>query len=117
MLVMKNAMMGTRLMGMDVTRLVLLNRLMNVLTMVRVWLIPVLNKCGDGVRNGTEECDDGNDIDGDGCGSTCVIEAGYICDGGSVSSRDYCDKCGNGFIEYRINSQYCDDGNNATGDG
>jgi cysteine-rich repeat protein len=27
--------------------------------------------CGDGVRTGTEVCDDGNRIDGDGCSSSC----------------------------------------------
>jgi cysteine-rich repeat protein len=35
--------------------------------------IPV---CGDGVREGAEECDDGNIIPGDGCSATCTIEAG-----------------------------------------
>jgi TonB family protein len=31
--------------------------------------------CGDGARAGTEQCDDGNKVDGDGCSSTCRIEA------------------------------------------
>jgi len=30
--------------------------------------------CGDGVLNLDEECDDGNHIDGDGCGATCAAE-------------------------------------------
>ncbi|HSQ65133.1 MAG TPA: DUF4215 domain-containing protein [Polyangiaceae bacterium] len=30
--------------------------------------------CGDGVRDGTEECDDGNLVDLDGCDSTCHFE-------------------------------------------
>ncbi|RMD84593.1 MAG: DUF4215 domain-containing protein [Candidatus Dadabacteria bacterium] len=30
--------------------------------------------CGDGRIGGTEECDDGNLVDGDGCSSTCLIE-------------------------------------------
>jgi cysteine-rich repeat protein len=31
--------------------------------------------CGDGVIDGAETCDDGNEIDGDGChGTTCTIE-------------------------------------------
>ena len=28
---------------------------------------------------GTEECDDGNQISGDGCSSTCQIEPGWTC--------------------------------------
>ena len=30
--------------------------------------------CGDGIINGSETCDDGNTISGDGCSSTCQIE-------------------------------------------
>jgi len=30
--------------------------------------------CGDGVLQGTEQCDDGNNIDGDGCSATCERE-------------------------------------------
>ncbi|MFH0851828.1 MAG: S-layer homology domain-containing protein [Candidatus Peregrinibacteria bacterium] len=33
----------------------------------------VHNVCGNGVREGAEQCDDGNDEDGDGCSSICVI--------------------------------------------
>lgn len=32
--------------------------------------------CGDGVANGSEECDDGNRADGDGCSATCQLEPG-----------------------------------------
>ncbi len=32
--------------------------------------------CGDGVVDTGEECDDGNTLDGDGCSSTCTVEAG-----------------------------------------
>jgi cysteine-rich repeat protein len=31
-------------------------------------------RCGDGVRDPFEECDDGNREDGDGCSSTCSVE-------------------------------------------
>ena len=31
--------------------------------------------CGDGVRQGGEFCDDGNDLDGDGCSALCGLEA------------------------------------------
>jgi len=38
--------------------------------------------CGDGKKvNVKEECDDGNDLDNDGCSSTCLIEHGYYCSG------------------------------------
>jgi cysteine-rich repeat protein len=35
--------------------------------------------CGDGVWALSEACDDGNSISGDGCSSTCQLEAGYRC--------------------------------------
>ncbi|WP_437276018.1 DUF4215 domain-containing protein [Sorangium sp. So ce375] len=35
--------------------------------------------CGDGVRVGTEECDDGNDADGDTCSSECEIDPEVAC--------------------------------------
>lgn len=28
----------------------------------------------------TEQCDDGDLINGNGCSSTCTIEAGFVCD-------------------------------------
>ncbi|MDX9720543.1 MAG: DUF4215 domain-containing protein [Myxococcota bacterium] len=37
--------------------------------------------CGDGVVEGTETCDDGELLDGDGCSATCEVEAGYRCTG------------------------------------
>ena len=51
--------------------------------------------CGDGRRigaqlGGTEECDDKNTVEGDGCSSACVVEEGYSCVGGSTNSRDVC---------------------------
>ena len=30
--------------------------------------------CGNGITSSTEECDDGNTSDGDGCSSTCLVE-------------------------------------------
>jgi cysteine-rich repeat protein len=35
-------------------------------------LVPV---CGDGIRSGTEQCDDGNLVSGDGCSAVCTVEA------------------------------------------
>jgi cysteine-rich repeat protein len=37
-----------------------------------------LGVCGDGLVLGTEQCDDGNTTDGDGCSSTCTGETGGI---------------------------------------
>ena len=34
----------------------------------------VCNVCGNDALNGGEGCDDGNNIDGDGCSATCVME-------------------------------------------
>jgi hypothetical protein len=35
-------------------------------------------------------CDDGNNVDGDGCSRDCYVEAGYTCVGGSPDSQDNC---------------------------
>jgi cysteine-rich repeat protein len=48
--------------------------------------------CGNGKREGAEGCDDGNNVDGDGCSSTCKIENGLACgnplDGGVGDAGD-----------------------------
>ena len=36
------------------------------------------------------QCDDGNNVNGDGCSSDCRIEANYHCTGGSPNSKDSC---------------------------
>jgi len=58
---------------------------------------PELGRCGDGIldlRRG-EQCDDGNQTGGDGCGAGCLIETPTT--------------CGDGVIDYR-NGEQCDDG-------
>jgi cysteine-rich repeat protein len=35
-------------------------------------------KCGDGVVDGDELCDDGNEINGDGC-TGCRLDDGWTC--------------------------------------
>ena len=37
--------------------------------------------CGDGTVSGTEECDDGDLMSGDGCSATCTVEPGFACTG------------------------------------
>ncbi len=44
--------------------------------------------CGNGTKDGSEQCDDNNNTNGDGCSAGCVIESGFQCSvpGGSSSS-------------------------------
>ncbi|MBU0661272.1 DUF4215 domain-containing protein [Patescibacteria group bacterium] len=97
--------------------------------------------CGDGIHDSfSEECDDGNLINGDGCSATCTIEGripicgdgiidGVIfgieeCDDGNVQDGDGCSAicllegagpiCGNAILEI---GETCDDGNLIDGDG
>jgi cysteine-rich repeat protein len=52
----------------------------------------------------TEECDDGNQNNFDGCNSLCRVEPGFICAGGSTTSEDVCTPiCGDGV---RIDAEY-----------
>ncbi|MGB5810169.1 MAG: DUF4215 domain-containing protein [Polyangiales bacterium] len=67
--------------------------------------------CGDGVVAGTEECDDGNGLDGDGCAGICAVEAGYNCSGSPSIGWPL---CGDGQI---IGTETCDDGNGSDDDG
>ncbi len=87
--------------------------------------------CGDGVVAGHEECDDGNQVPGDGCEPGCiaplvcgngVLQAANNeeCDDGNLLSGDGCDQncvieeCGNGVLQ---TGEECDDGNSVSGDG
>ena len=76
--------------------------------------------CGDGAIFGFEEgisgyCDDGNDIDNDGCSSDCQEECGYSCSGGSASEADLCiTSCGDGVV---AGAEECDDDNSGNLDG
>lgn len=42
---------------------------------VQVALPTRISVCGNGVREGTEQCDDGNTADGDGCSRICILVA------------------------------------------
>ncbi|MCR4312174.1 MAG: DUF4215 domain-containing protein, partial [Candidatus Uhrbacteria bacterium] len=66
--------------------------------------------CGDAVIGSTEDCDDGNLVDGDGCSASCIAE-------GSTSVNAL---CGNDDIAYDATTfagEECDDGNALSGDG
>mgnify|MGYP002778038546 CR=1 FL=1 len=90
-------------------------------------------ECGNGVVEGMEECDDGNQTPNDGCEPGCVnspvcgngeVEVGEVCDDGNTEDGDECSAdcqtatmpqvCGNGTVE---DPEQCDDGNQADGDG
>ncbi len=53
--------------------------------------------CGNGVVEGSEQCDDGNTVDGDGCSATCTTEAGgggaSATNGASLYSSKSCAGC------------------------
>jgi len=67
--------------------------------------------CADGIRAGAEQCDDGNFVNGDGCSSSCQIEAGFNCTGSpSVCST----ACADGI---KAGAEQCDDANFVNGDG
>jgi cysteine-rich repeat protein len=67
--------------------------------------------CGNRTINPGEGCDDGNSVNGDGCSDTCIAERGYHCAGAPSVCAP---GCGNGIV---IGSEQCDDGNNVDGDG
>jgi len=53
------------------------------------WNIPY---CGDGVIDSGEECDDGNNIDGDGCSAECEIEEQEpFCGDGNLDFGETCE--------------------------
>ncbi len=102
-----------------------------LLAMVPGCLVVVDDGCGDGFRDVGEECDDGNNRNGDGCSASCFIEGlcgdgivdrGEECDDGNSVSGDGCSNClfdviatcGDGIVD---TGEECDDGNNVSGDG
>jgi cysteine-rich repeat protein len=71
----------------------------------------LVNICGNGLTE-QHQCDDGNQVSGDGCSSACAIESGYVCSG----EPSVCTVlvCGDGLIQ---GPEECDDGNTADTDG
>lgn len=62
--------------------------------------------CGDGKRASAEQCDDGGVEPGDGCDASCMVEAGYNCEG-DVGATSTCTLlCGNGTVD---GGEECDD--------
>jgi cysteine-rich repeat protein len=81
--------------------------------------------CGNGTLEAGEACDDGNNMNGDGCTSACEIEDGNPCTANAECSSGVCDmneapplcepagSCGNGVLDV---PESCDDGNTSAGD-
>lgn len=85
--------------------------------------------CGNGLREGSEQCDDGNLQLGDGCDAQCRKES---CGNGRVDAGEECDppksgscandctlvrpRCGDHVVQTSDGEQ-CDDGNDQAGDG
>jgi cysteine-rich repeat protein len=92
---------------------------------VQVW---TCTECGNLLTEPGETCDDGNDVDDDGCDSNCtltgcgngIVTAGEDCDDGNLTDDDGCDSnctdtaCGNAIT---TTGEECDDGNDVEGDG
>jgi len=54
-------------------------------------------RCGNGVLEAPEQCDDGNTVSGDGCSSLCQIETNYICPSPGKPCLDIA-VCGDGVL-------------------
>ncbi len=86
--------------------------------------------CGNGMVDNGEECDDGNNMSGDGCTGLCKLEKcgdgvdnnadAEECDDGNVVDTDLCTSlcqiaaCGDGFVQDGVEA--CDDGNDVDDD-
>ena len=86
--------------------------------------------CGNGLKESGEECDDGNNINNDGCSSDCqleiiplcgdsIVQNDETCDDGNTANNDGCsafckiELCGDGIIQ---TGEMCDDGNQVPND-
>ena len=86
---------------------------------------------GDGIRVGSEQCDDGNLINGDGCQADWTIGSGFVWAGGTIVVKDTCVYWTTGLYpnvaqtqwiphcadSRRAGSEAWDDGNFLDGDG
>jgi len=89
------------------------------------WVTP---QCGNGVVEGGEQCDDGNQNNNDACTNACLNKRcgdGYVqsperCDDGNTVNNDGCTNactspaCGDGIVQ---TGEQCDDGNQVDTDG
>src|SRR5450432_1352233 len=69
--------------------------------------------CGDGTISGTEQCDDGDKINTNGCSYPgCQVQPGWLCPAAAL--RCVPAACGDGI---KVGSEQCDDGNTTAKDG
>ena len=69
--------------------------------------------CGNALlEQDSESCDDGNQVEGDGCGMLCDVEKGWTCQGGPSECSI---TCGDGIVV--VGLEECDDGGAEPGDG
>src|SRR5262249_23701270 len=85
-------------------------------------------RCGNGIIDSGEQCDDGNTTNGDGCENNCtrpscgngIVDQGEECDDHNNVNGDGCEAncrlpyCGNSIFD---TGEQCDDGNLTNGDG
>jgi cysteine-rich repeat protein len=83
--------------------------------------------CGDGIVNGNEPCDDGNQVNNDACTNACtlpvcgdsIVNGNEACDDGNQINDDACTNacalpgCGDGIVN---GDEACDDGNQVNND-
>jgi cysteine-rich repeat protein len=74
--------------------------------------------CGNGIPEGPEQCDDGNNNNGDCCSATCLFETpGSPCaDDGMVCTADQCNAVGVCTHPNKPNGTICEDGDLCTMD-
>lgn len=71
------------------------------------------SRCGNGVLDAEEQCDDGNRADGDCCSAACTFVAeGAVCDAENPCAQSACDGAGT-CVANPVNGP-CDDGNVCT---
>ncbi|MBQ9394419.1 MAG: DUF4215 domain-containing protein [Proteobacteria bacterium] len=70
-------------------------------------------KCSNKLVDNGEECDDGNENDGDGCSKQCKVEDGWECPSTGGKCTEIA-RCGDKKLN---NDEECDDGNEKDGDG
>ncbi len=95
-------------------------------TATKSWVTP---QCGNGMVEGGEECDDGNQVNTDACTNACLnkrcgdgyVQSGEQCDDGNQNQNDACkNNCTNNVCGDQIvnpDTEECDDGNTVNNDG